>query len=486
MATDQVRESTAIVTGLGMASFALFLGVSLHTHSPSDLMDYQAAASLEIQNKAGLFGAYLAHHALCLYGVGSWVLAVLTLVFGALMCALKSMEGFFARALGGILLTAMVCTWYGALENGHSLSASYPAGAGGLLGSAYLAPALVGMFGKVGVFLVLGSAGLLACLLLEQTITEGFLGLIGRGVVSSASVLGDLIVGRMKDEAPLRGMGGMARQGKEPVLAAAGASGFETGDTLARIDVLPPPPAMRKGAALRPAVPEIPMRDTPAPLPGVRESDIELDADDDEPEAPARREKPTKAEKPAKQQRLEFDEEPAPPKKQKAEPPLSDAEESERRRQEAMRQAEAAENDRLDRERVAKETVSRKKQRRSRNLRRSAPRRTARRPSSKRSSPPPSPPPRAMPAVMTPPPVTVPRQPMTASNPILSPKPKELPVNYILPSYSLLIDHDITPAVTSDTLKHRGATLVQTLWDFQDRRALGWHSERPDRDHVTN
>ncbi len=47
------------------------------------------------------------------------------------------------------------------------------------------------------------------------------------------------------------------------------------------------------------------------------------------------------------------------------------------------------------------------------------------------------------------------------------PKPQRFPVNYDLPKYDLLIEKDVTPLISSDTLRNRGATIVQTLWDFK-------------------
>ena len=76
----ECHESRAIVTGLGLVCLALFLGVSLYTHSPYDVLDYHVAQSQEIQNKAGRVGAQLAHHAFCLYGVRAWVLTILMLL----------------------------------------------------------------------------------------------------------------------------------------------------------------------------------------------------------------------------------------------------------------------------------------------------------------------------------------------------------------------------------------------------------------------
>ena len=48
MEGENTKESTAVITGLGLTCVALFLIVSLYTHSQYDLMDYHAAQSREI------------------------------------------------------------------------------------------------------------------------------------------------------------------------------------------------------------------------------------------------------------------------------------------------------------------------------------------------------------------------------------------------------------------------------------------------------
>ncbi|HYF51824.1 MAG TPA: DNA translocase FtsK 4TM domain-containing protein, partial [Planctomycetota bacterium] len=202
MSSENTRESTAVVTGLGLVCLALFSGVSLYTHSPYDVMDYHALESSEISNSAGLVGAQLAHYAFCMYGAGAWVITLLMLVFGSVMCATRSMSGIWSRVLGGALLTAVVCAWCGALDKPGTAS-SYAAGSGGLLGGTFLAPPLIGYFGRVGIFLVLAAASMLACLLLAQTLTESLLSMVGRGVVRGGHALIDLILGKMPQANPV-------------------------------------------------------------------------------------------------------------------------------------------------------------------------------------------------------------------------------------------------------------------------------------------
>ena len=180
MDRNQSREVTAVVTGAGLTAIAVFLCVSLYTHSPYDMMDYRAGGD-EIVNKAGMLGARLSHHAFCLYGVGAWVLTLFLLVYGLMMCVRRTAAGFTMRTLGAVLMTLLVCTWSGAMDRDMTLSDIYPAGPGGLVGGTFVAPLLVNYFGRVGVYLVLSALGLLACLLIEQTATEEtLLTMIGR------------------------------------------------------------------------------------------------------------------------------------------------------------------------------------------------------------------------------------------------------------------------------------------------------------------
>src|SRR5476651_327169 len=107
MNSGNTRESTAVVTGLGLVCVGLFLLVSLYSNSPFDVMDYHAGASGEIENKAGFIGAWLAHYTLCTYGVGAWALMILMVAFGTWMCATKSIAGLLTRCVGAMLIIAL-------------------------------------------------------------------------------------------------------------------------------------------------------------------------------------------------------------------------------------------------------------------------------------------------------------------------------------------------------------------------------------------
>ncbi len=178
MDRNRQHEITAIVTGIGLAGIALFLCVSLYTHSSYDVMDY-CAGNGELENKAGFLGAQLAHHAFCLYGVGAWVLTLFLLVYGGMMCVRKTTQGFTLRTLGAVLMTLLVCAWSGQMDAHASLSDSYPAGPGGLVGGTFVAPMLVSYFGRLGVYIVLALAGFLALYLIERKTTEAMLSLVG-------------------------------------------------------------------------------------------------------------------------------------------------------------------------------------------------------------------------------------------------------------------------------------------------------------------
>ena len=104
MNNDKAKETTAVVTGLGLVCFGLFLLVSLNTNSPYDVMDYRSGISGELENKAGWIGAQMAHYAFCMYGVGAWVIMALTVALGIGMCAMRSMSSLLNRAIGSVVV----------------------------------------------------------------------------------------------------------------------------------------------------------------------------------------------------------------------------------------------------------------------------------------------------------------------------------------------------------------------------------------------
>lgn len=452
MKSENARESTAVVTGLGLVCLALFAGVSLYTHSPYDVMDYHAAESQEVANKAGLLGAQLAHHAFCMYGAGAWVLTILMLVFGSLMCATRSMSGMVTRIFGAVLMLAVVCTWCGAIDKPSAMLKEYPAGPGGLLGGTFIAPPLVSYFGPIGVFLVLAAASVLACLLLAQNLTEMFLALIGRGVVRGGQMLVDLIIGRMQAQIPAA---------QEPAMALSGNGSVRIPHVDLKkndpIDELPdsnhfealPAPETRK---IR-----VPYSDLPGKN-GVngKERESRLKNVENAPEAkgPALPEAISK--------RLGVDDEKLKGEKKpsKAEAAAeSEADESERRRQEAMRQAEAAEAERLEREKQAREQYAREAKALEKLEKERAVQDRERAKQQEKFA--------AAMAEAAAANADANNESKDSMDAVpAKPKP-ELPVNYELPKYDVLIDKDVSPNITSDHLKERGATVIQTLWDFK-------------------
>jgi S-DNA-T family DNA segregation ATPase FtsK/SpoIIIE len=448
MNNDNAREATAVVTGLGLVCFALFAGVSLYTHSPNDVMDYHASESAEIANKAGLLGAKIAHHAFCMYGVGAWVITLLMLVFGAVMCATKSASGIISRSIGAALLVVVVSAWYGALKRPANFSEIHPAGPGGLLGGTFIAPVLINYFGDLCVFLVLGVASVIACMLIAQSLTESILALVGRGVVRGGVLLTDFVLGRVQNALPgNQNQPAMALSGGPPSARMQRPESLKN-DVLpvdnARIEVVNPPDTRKRAilselagrnvADAKEAKEVKEPREKKAPetalrgLPPIVES-----VDDDE-----------VVEKP-KAKRL--------PKVET--PDTSEADETERRRVEALRQADAAEADRLEREKQAKEQNQREmkalekleKERAAKDLERAKQQ-------------------EKFAAAMAEAAANAPQEEQADNSPPPPQQPK-LFVNYDLPKYDVLIDHDITPTITSDTLKNRGATVIQTLWDFK-------------------
>ena len=445
MENDNSRETTAIVTGLGLVCVALFTGVSLYTHSPYDVMDYHAGHSAEIENKAGLVGAQLAHHAFCMYGVGAWVITALMLVFGTVMCSTRSMKGLLTRVFGAALLTTLVCAWCGATEKTAGFAESYPAGPGGLLGGNLLAPPLLGYFGHVGVILVLGTAAVMACLLIAPFSTETMLSLIGRTVVGTAHVAADWILGRVHST--------LNAAPPEPAMAMGGSAGRSSSMRLNRVtkeeDSQVPVPPIQTNESARVQVIAAPdtrkirvaWGDLPANGGGRKEEPQVEPVIERMPAAPRLPEpalEPSRAEK--KQAKADAD-------------AASELVEADRRKQDALKQVEAAEAERLEREKQAKEQYQREaKALEKLEKERAVQDREKAKQQEKFAA--------AMAAAAGP------KESDEEDAEPPAPKP-QLPVNYDLPKYNILIENDIAPPVTSAVLKERGLTVIQTLWDFK-------------------
>jgi len=459
MTSDNARETRAIVTGLGVVCFALFAGVSLFTHSPYDVMDYSAAQSHTIENKAGLIGAWLAHHAFCVYGVGAWVLTALLLIFGTVMCSLRSMTGAAAKSIGAVLLTLLVCAWAGAMDVKASVSDSFPAGPGGLLGGTVLAPPLISYFGKIGVFLLLAAASTLCCLLIAPSLTEMLLGIVGRGVVQAGHTGIDYILGRHNSPAsppfvPAQpALAGAAHSGiSERRQAVRDANESTSGVEVARVNMLPVPDTRKI---------RVPFAD----LPEKAEKSKQAEKGGGE-VTPQKRAKVAEAldeiaaEKLVKS-RLDVEEEKQ-KKPSKAEiEATNEADEAERRKQEAVRQAEVAEAERLEREKQAREQFARdqKEAKAFEKLEKERADKDAKLAKQQEK----------FQQAMADAAAAADRAngviPAEESNEEES-KP-QLPVHYDLPKYELLFEKDEAPPPDSLGLKERGATLIQTLWDFK-------------------
>jgi len=150
MDRNRQHEVTAIVTGVGLAGIALFLCVSLYTHTPYDVMDFTAGVN-ELGNKAGFLGAQLAHHAFCLYGVGAWVLTLFLLVFGAMMCIRKTHARLHVRTLARCDDRPRL-RLERAMDTHTSLSEAYPLAPVAWSAATFIAPLLFSYFGRLGVY----------------------------------------------------------------------------------------------------------------------------------------------------------------------------------------------------------------------------------------------------------------------------------------------------------------------------------------------
>ena len=434
MENERAKETTAIVTGLGLAGLALFCGLSLYSHQPADVMDYEAS-STGVDNFCGLIGATVAHHLLCLYGMGAWVIVTSLFVFGMMICAARSLAGTLLRGAGTVLMVALICAWAGtlALDPSKAVSSSYPAGPGGLLGGRYLAPPLVDYFGPVGVYLVLVTVGVLAGLLIAQNLTECALSLVGRGTGSLVKLGWESVKGRLQ----------------EPVVPT---------PTLQPLVATPSGrfmPVNQNGAiqhdrvAIEPAASPV-TRKLKAPLPDSDARDIAKELD--EALESKKRSLP-------KLPKVEAQEE------SKQVPAVDGAQ---ARREEALRQVEAAEKDRLKREKEAKEaSVKAEKEMHERekleNLDKERKAKEREKEAAKQKF------------------IASMQDKKKAVEPaaeeeedalaLALPKPK-LPDDYVLPDYKDLEAKDIEIAISSEQLKERGTKLIETLWEFKIGSAL--------------
>ncbi|MBI3829069.1 MAG: DNA translocase FtsK 4TM domain-containing protein [Planctomycetes bacterium] len=446
MENERAKETTAIVTGLAFAGLAVFCGLSLYSHAPADVMDFEAATAGRVGNLCGLIGAKVAHHLLCLYGAGAWVSVLCLLAFGAMMCAARSLSGIVLRGFGSLLLVAIVCTWVsvpfvGAVEN----AGLYPAGRGGILGSYYLAPPLVNYFGPVGVYLVLVTALILSGLMIAKDVTEFLLGMVGRGCVRVAKLGWDAALGKLKEHAA-------PAPALQPVAAGNSARlKLERAAVKAPVPEAPPVPQKNDFIAIAKE------KDTVQPATRklrqalVTAEDLQ-DLEDDKPEVPE-----------AKKRAL--------PKVEAKKPePVSDEDEAKARREEAVRQADMAEKERIEREKDAKE----RSEKEAKALEKLEKERAGQEREKEKARQ------KFMAAMQEKQdkekgkPGGTKAEEGAAGEPAAA-KPK-LPDDYTLPDYSSLEAKDIAVEVSSDTLKDRGAKLIETLWEFKiGSRLVGIH-----------
>ena len=475
MNSGNTRESTAVVTGLGLVCVGLFLLVSLYTNSPYDVMDYHIGASGELENKAGWVGAWLAHYTLCTYGIGAWALMALTVVFGSWMCATKSIAGLLPRCVGAMMVTALICAWCGAMGRPAIMSAGYPAGPGGILGGQVLTPPLKEYFGPVGVFLILGVSSILSCMLMAPRATELALALLGRGITAAMHVIGDWIIGRMPNAmAPA-----LAGTGPSPVMSSNSSIQrarvskpiSELDEAVSRVDVFPPAAEKARGVAAesiqRPKAEVVKIREdetTERKLPilnGRLADDADTNSKPEKAEKAEKAEKPEKVSKSEKAEKAESSDK-LEKKQSKAElQAASDAEETERRRQEAVRQAEVAEAERLSREQQQKEQWAREQKALEKLEKERAAQDKERAKKQEKFNA------TIAEAEAKNAPKDASASAEEGADEAVAPVKPKIPIDYKLPTYEALIQNDITPAITSDTLKDRGATLIQTLWDFK-------------------
>ncbi len=329
-------------------------------------------------------------------------------------------------------------------------------------------------------FLILGIASVLSCMLMAPRATETAFSLLGRGISTGVTILGDWIVGKMPGAmTPAIAGGGQSsfdalnldkanrRQGDRDREKAAIA---ELDEGLARVEVFEPKVSARGKAAevsARPKAEERVRNDETAqrkiPLLNSREGEEDVVNKKEKADKSDRTEKAelksdrVKLDKPEK---AEKEDEKKPTKAELAE--AADAEETERRRKEAMRQAEAAEAERLQREKQQKEQVDRERKAFEKLEKERAAQDKERAKALEKFN-----------ATMVENAKPAAEGELKTQNSELKtgsgeePPPPKMPIDYKLPTFNTLIQNDVTPTVTSEFLKERGATVIQTLWDFK-------------------
>ncbi len=434
MPNERANETTAMITGLGLVGLALYCGLSLHSYSATDIMGYDASTGGQISNQGGQLGAKVAHHLKCLYGVGSWVIAFGLLIIGGMICTARSFEGAIVRGLGALLLTTVVCTWAGTMtlpsapETAFAYD-SYPTGLGGLVGGRYIGQPLVDQFGKVGVYLVLVTVGLLAGLMTAQHMTEFALASVGRCFLNSSKWCFGVLA-RLKVELVER-LGGW-----QPAPASTGVfPGVKRPDSEGAAEFDPARYDKRIAVEVEAVEPK-----------STRKVRVKIEEEE-------------KDEEFEDQEESDFNKastkhiEPAP---QKSESKLTkdekDAVLAQQRRAEAVRQAEEAEKNRLQREKEEEEKREREakalaKLERERELKKRAMEKNQAKFMAAMSS-------------------TQPPKEHEKGDDATPAKPR-LPDDYRLPDLNVLIEKDVEALVSSEDLKERGAKLIETLWEFK-------------------
>jgi S-DNA-T family DNA segregation ATPase FtsK/SpoIIIE len=179
MVTRLSERRRQVLLGGSLLLLGMLTLLSLASYLPGDY-GLLAEAATSVSNMGGMAGAYLAHWLMLLMGKGSYLLPVLLLLWGINLIGARAAERVTAWTFWLILLTLWFCTL---ISLPHALPDEMKLSWGGLIGG-YIGALAIRYVGRIGAYLLLAGAALVAVLV----ILEGRMKFLGGGS-SKVSVL---------------------------------------------------------------------------------------------------------------------------------------------------------------------------------------------------------------------------------------------------------------------------------------------------------
>lgn len=156
---ERLREGLALV----LIGFSLYALLSLATFALPPVGE-SAPPRGNLQNLGGLVGYYLAHAFTFVFGVAAYVPFLFLLLYAVRAFLRRPLSGLSMKALGVVVLTAMLSLLLAGPDGMAGYSSATPYGAGGRLG-ANLSPKLHYAFGGSGRILLLVFGAIVAAML---------------------------------------------------------------------------------------------------------------------------------------------------------------------------------------------------------------------------------------------------------------------------------------------------------------------------------